>query len=241
MAYASLQGRVSTKRGAAAICDRCGGVWNHRDLSWQVEWRGAVLQNIRLLVCKSCYDTPNEQLRAITLPADPVPIANARVQDFDDAASDYRAVSAPTVLDPKTGIPIPSTTLRTTVDGQNRVTKPVGIPEDLDANAVMPFNGGNLTAYGKALAVLSVTSNGTATVNVTCSAVHGLIDDNQVVIAGLSNTAACGFYGVDVLTSTSFNYMTQNNIPAAMLLTPTTRIITALIGLPRGFLALDSP
>lgn len=67
---------------ALAVCDRCGFMYNHRDLSWQFQWRGTTLQNIRILVCQNCMDVPQEQLRVIVLPPDPVPIANARPETY---------------------------------------------------------------------------------------------------------------------------------------------------------------
>jgi hypothetical protein len=70
---------------------------------------------------------------------------------------------------------------------------------------------------------------------VTCSAVHGLKTNYQISVQGLLNSNADGFYSVNVLTATAFTYMTYGGIPAASLLTPTTRIVTALIGLPYGF------
>lgn len=64
---------------AFAICDRCGLLYNHADLVWQWDWRGNVLANIRLLVCKlTCLDKPFEGYRPLKLPADPVPIKNPR-------------------------------------------------------------------------------------------------------------------------------------------------------------------
>lgn len=63
---------------ALAICDRCNFQFNHDQLDWQYQWAGVKLQNIRLLVCKSCMDKPQEQLRTIILPPDPVPIQNPR-------------------------------------------------------------------------------------------------------------------------------------------------------------------
>jgi hypothetical protein len=218
--------------------------YNWVDLQWQYEWRGPVIQNIRILVCKPCLDIPQEQLRAIVVPADPVPIINARPQDFEIAESDYRSVSAPTVYDPVTGIPIPSKTLRVTEDCQNRTVYPIGIPSGEIQNAVMPYNAATHTPYGVPLQLLSVISNGTATVQVTCSKPHGLKSENQVSIQGLLNRAANGFYSVCVLGATTFTYMTYGSIPAASLLTPTSRIITALIGLPRGYKVipkLDGP
>ncbi len=81
MSYASKLGRArisSRSPQAAGQCDRCGFVYNHCDLRAQMDWRGATLQNIQLMVCERCYDVPQQQLRAITLPADPVPVRNPR-------------------------------------------------------------------------------------------------------------------------------------------------------------------
>ena len=110
MAYASKQGRARinpTAPQAAGACDRCGFVYSFRDLRWQYDWRGASLVNIRILVCSDCFDEPQEQLRAIVVPADPLPIEQARVIDFVGASVDYQTVTAPKVYDPTTGIPIP--------------------------------------------------------------------------------------------------------------------------------------
>lgn len=99
MAYASQSGRARTSASnpqAHAICDRCGFRYNWVDLRWQYDWRGAAMQNIRILVCKQCYDKPQEQLRAIVVPADPTPIVNARVQDFASTETNYISVSAAT-------------------------------------------------------------------------------------------------------------------------------------------------
>lgn len=63
---------------AHATCDRCGARYLHKQLSWQVQWIGPRLQNIRILVCRTCLDKPQELLRTIVLPPDPVPIANPR-------------------------------------------------------------------------------------------------------------------------------------------------------------------
>jgi hypothetical protein len=235
MGYASQSGRARTsakKPEAFGVCDRCG-IWDNLiNLKWQVDWRGATLQNIRLLVCKYCYDKPQEQLRAIVLPADPEPKINARVEQFDSDETNYRSLSAPTVLDPETGIPIPNTTLRMTLDGQNRTIDPYGLRNDMDQNAVMPYNGAVQKAFGIELAVLSVIGDGTATVAVTCSAVHGLQTNSQVSVEGLNFSPACGFYTAVPTTATAFTYMTYGSNPAGPLMTETTRIVTALVGLP---------
>jgi hypothetical protein len=86
MSYASKLGKArinSRNPQAAAVCDRCGGVYNHVDLHFQHDWAGASMVNKQLLVCNNCMDKPQQQLRAIVLPADPVPIINPRPQQYD--------------------------------------------------------------------------------------------------------------------------------------------------------------
>ena len=102
MGYASKSGRAHTNPSnpqAFAICDRCNFTYNHVNLRWQFDWRGTSLQNIRLLVCDTCYDTPQDQLRAIVVPADPVPIQNPRTFNYAVAETSNRATSG-TVLVP---------------------------------------------------------------------------------------------------------------------------------------------
>jgi len=109
MAYASRAGRARTSSKnpqAHAICDRCGFRYNHVDLQWQFDWAGASLINKRILVCDTCNDVPQEQLRAIIVPADPVPILNPRIQDFVTAETNTRATSGQNTVDPRTGIPV---------------------------------------------------------------------------------------------------------------------------------------
>jgi hypothetical protein len=71
--------RLDPQRPAAfANCERCGFLYNHRDLKWQTEWLGTQVRSLGWLVCPTCWDVPNPTLRAIRLPADPVPILNPR-------------------------------------------------------------------------------------------------------------------------------------------------------------------
>lgn len=75
--------RVSSRNPQAfAVCDSCGIWHNLVDLRWQFEWQGTKLQNQRFLVCNRCYDTPQPQLKARILPPDPVPVFNARPENF---------------------------------------------------------------------------------------------------------------------------------------------------------------
>lgn len=112
--------RVSSRNPQAfAICDRCGFLHNHNKLQWQFDWAGASLINKRILVCDTCLDTPQQQLRAIILPADPVPILNPRVQNYVDASTDYRTTQGNTV-NSQTGIPV--------IGGDTRQTNPTQLP-----------------------------------------------------------------------------------------------------------------
>lgn len=236
MAYASISGRARTNPSspqAHAICDRCGFRYNRVDLNWQYDWRGAALQNIRILVCNSCMDTPQEQLRAIVVPADPVPIDQPRTQDFAQAETNYQTISQTTVYDPITGIPIPGTTTLSAQNGNNLLTQPIGIPAEIDQSAVMPLEG--TTHYRVTLSPLSVSSIGSDQITVTFSSPHGLSTNDQIVVQGLSNVGANGAYSITVTTATAFTYQTNTAIPAAALLTGSTLMVTANIGMPYGF------
>lgn len=67
---------------AVGVCDRCGKLYNLRVLRWQMQWRGTSVQNIHLRVCNTCYDIPNEQLRTLILPPDPMPVMDARTEPY---------------------------------------------------------------------------------------------------------------------------------------------------------------
>ena len=69
---------------AAGECSRCGRWFQQRELQWQFAWGGSKLFNTGLLVCTTgdCLDIPNEQLRSLVLPPDPLPILNARVPNY---------------------------------------------------------------------------------------------------------------------------------------------------------------
>jgi len=236
MGWASKQGRArvsSTNPQAAGVCDRCGFVYSHSDLKWQFDWRGVALQNIRMLVCNTCYDTPQEQLRAIVIPADPTPIMNARVENFVAASTDDLTIVAPTVTDFFTGIAIPSTTGITTEDGVDITTQPIGVPVGLQQPAIMPLQG--KVAYAVSVPVVSIVANGTATITVTCSSVHNLIDNSQISVAGTTNKVADGFYSVTVTTATAFTYMVNSAIAAGSILTGTTKVLTTKVGLPYNY------
>lgn len=83
MSYTGLAEVDSRYPRAHAICDRCGFRFNHTQLRWQHDWRGPRMQNLRILVCQSCYDAPQQSgQRTILIPADPIPIMNARPEAY---------------------------------------------------------------------------------------------------------------------------------------------------------------
>jgi len=131
MGYGSISGRARTSARnpqAHAICDRCGFRFNHVRLQWQYDWAGSSLVNLRILVCDRCLDVPQEQLRAIVIPADPVPIMNPRPENFVAASTDYRQTSGQNTVNPQTGIPVPGGDIRITQNSNTRVTQQTGEP-----------------------------------------------------------------------------------------------------------------
>lgn len=235
MAYASLSGRARTSvknPSAFAVCMRCGMWYQRSDLVFQSEWRGTTLRNIWILVCtRTCLDVPQEQLRAIVLPADPTPVYFPSVEQFEQDETDYRSL-AEVGTDPITGIPVPSTTLRVTEDCQNRITEPYGAPVGLEQAAITPYNNVVQKHFGVPISVLSVVANGTNIIAVTCSRPHGLATNGQISAAGLS--AANGFYSVAVSNPMAFTYATGEPVKAGSLLLGKTRIVNTLVGLPYG-------
>lgn len=230
MPYASKLGRTNVSPRtpeAAALCDRCGFVYDHADLRWQDDWRGASLQNLRILVCNHCTDTPQQQQRSLVLPLDPPPTIGARPEGFVNAEVDFQTITAPKTLDPITGIPTYSPVTLVTQDGQNLITQPIGPGPrgrrvGLEQAAVMPLNDD--VAYAVELPVLSVMANGTDVITVTCYEPHGLVTNAQISLEGLAVTEADGFYSITVQTATTFTYQTNRPIAAQSLLDEATLV-----------------
>lgn len=222
MAYASRAGRARispTNPQALSVCDRCGIWYNRVDLINQVAWRGSALMPTYMFVCSQCWDRPNDQERAIILPADPVPISQPRTEPY--------------LYDETNSLGL------ATEDGFAITGQPIGAPVGLEPYAVSPMGinptTGQYQAYGVDVDPLSVLAGGDTTVTVTCRSAHGLATNDQVSAAGLSDVRACGFFSVTVGGATTFSYSTVDVIPAGSLLTNTTRIVTVLVGLPRGY------
>ena len=235
MAYESQAGRARTNARnpqAHAICDRCGFRYNMVSLKWQFDWRGSQLTNTRILVCNDCLDTPQEQQRTITIPADPQPILNARPENFQDAESSTRLLAGHTT-DPATGLPVPNANYRVTQTGDTRNTQITGAPVGLEQGGVMPLQ--NAVAYGVLLPVISLISVGSPIITATCSAPHGLSTGAQISVMGSGNPEVDGMFSITVTTATAFTYQVGPSISAGSLLRGNTRIVTANVGLPLTF------
>jgi hypothetical protein len=209
MGYASRSGRARTDARnprAFAICDRCALWYNHYQLSWQYDWAGASLVNKRLLVCNKCNDTPQEQLRAIVVPADPVPIVNPRVEPYAWDEIDRRQVSGYNTTNSQTGIPVQQgdtrvTTIDDDVPDRTRVTQQTGEPPyGLNQK---PGTDPNAMTYRN---IVNVDNNGIGIIRVTVSVTSGFKTGQRVIIADVEGaTAANGKWVITVINPSQFD------------------------------------
>lgn len=208
MGYASRSGRARTDARnprAFGVCDRCALWYNHVDLKWQHDWAGASLINKRILVCDTCYDTPQEQLRAIIIPADPVPIVNPRVEPYAWDEIDRRQVSGYNATDPTTGIPIQQGDTRvTTVDGtvpdKTRVTQQTG--EAPGGTNQKPGTDPNAVTYRN---IITVADNGAGLIRITVTVTSGFITNQRVIIGDVNGVPANGRWVITVVNATQFD------------------------------------
>ena len=246
MAYASQVGRArtsTTNPQAHAICMRCGFRHNFVDLTWQYEWRGPLLQNTRVLVCRECLDVPQENVRSITLPADPESIIYAQPELYAQDSTDYFGTGQPTV-NPQTGIAQPSpNVLGGASSSDTIVPQPVGpsllpnakgqlIPSSIgvDSNAQMtPVKD---VQWDVKLPILSIVGNGTPIISISCSSPHGLTTGAQISILGTSNPLIFGIYTATVKTATLFTVQANANVANGSYGTPSTIVATTNAGLP---------
>lgn len=85
----------SQRPEAFGVCDKCGFMFNHKELSWDYDWRGPRLQNLRTLVCRACQDVPQANgQKTFILPPDPPSIANARPEYYVPANNPLSAIGA---------------------------------------------------------------------------------------------------------------------------------------------------
>jgi len=208
MGYASRSGRARTSPRnpqAFAICDRCALWYNHVDLQWQYDWAGASLVNKRILVCDTCNDVPQEQLRAIVIPADPLPIINPRVEPYAWDEVDRRQVSGYNATSPSTGIPVQQGDTRvTTLDDEatdnTRVTQQTG--EAPYGTNQLPGTDPNAVSYRPILGVGNVSG----TIRLTVSDTSGFITNQRVIVQEVEGaTAANGSWVITVVNQTKID------------------------------------
>lgn len=129
MTYPHGRAKVdSSSPRAFAICDRCGFLYNHSNLNWQFDYRGRTLANLRILVCDTCNDEPQPQLKPRIIPPDPVPIMNPRTERYEEYEQNTRYTSGQNTVDFWTGIPVVQGDVRITQSGETRVTQQTGEP-----------------------------------------------------------------------------------------------------------------
>lgn len=203
MAYASKSGRAKTSARdprAFAVCDRCAIWYNHHQLTWQYDWAGASLINKRILVCESCYDEPQNQLRAIILPADPMPIVNPRTEPFAYDESNQRQVSGANTVNTATGIPVPGGDTRVTSSGgvatnDVRSTQETGAPSG--SLNPLPGTDPNAVTYRT---VINASNNGIGVVRLTLNTTSGMITGQKVIVGEVEGVpGANGQFFITVL------------------------------------------
>ena len=87
-----------TNPRAWGTSDRNGHIGQHARMRFQFDWAGTQLINRRILVHEDELDQPQRQLGTIILPPDPLPIMNARPENY---AIDDRPVSTRVTMDGK--------------------------------------------------------------------------------------------------------------------------------------------
>ena len=186
---------------AFAICDGCGFLYQHSELRFQLQWSGNKLVNLKQLVCRRCNDIPQTQLRAIVLPADPMPVLNPRVQNYQAASTDYRATSGQNTVNPLTGIPIPGNTLRITENDDYRVTQQTGEPPG--GKNTLPGTDPNAVTYR---VISNAADNGSGLIRLTVNTTSGMITGQQVTIGDVvGTTEANGNWTITVISLTEID------------------------------------
>lgn len=209
MGYASRSGRARTSARnprAFGVCDRCSLWYNHHNLQWQYDWAGASLINKRILVCDTCYDTPQNQLRAIVLPADPVPIINPRTEPYLWDSTDYRQVSGYNTIDPETGLPVQRGDVRVTSDDNDptvdkRVTQQTG--EAPNGTNQLPGTDPNAVSFRF---ITGAVDNGSGLIRLTIGNTNGFITGQSITaqeVGGVPN--ADGDWYITVINATQID------------------------------------
>lgn len=213
MGYASRSGRARTDSRnpqAFAVCDRCAIWYNRVNLTWQYDWAGASLINKRILVCRTCYDTPQNQLRAIIIPADPMPIINPRVEPYQWDETDRRQVSGYNTTNPQTGIPVQQGDTRvTSIDDiateDPRVTQQTG--EAPYGTNQLPGTDPNAVTYRT---VTGAVNSGSGLIRLTIATTNGMITGQRVTVQEVGGVAnSSGNWAITVINNTQVDLVSS--------------------------------
>jgi len=160
-------------------------------------------------VCEPCYDEPQNQLRAIVLPADPMPIVNPRVEPYAWDEIDRRQVSGYNAVSPTTGIPIPQgdtrvTTANNAATNDTRVTQQTG--EAPGGTNQLPGTDPNAVTYRN---VINVTNNGIGAIRLTINTTNGMKTGQRVNVQEVDGVANAN--GVWYITVINFSQIDLQN------------------------------
>jgi hypothetical protein len=185
--------------------------YNHHRLQWQYDWAGASLINKRILVCNTCYDQPQNQLRAIVVPADPTPIINPRTEPYAYDSSNTRQVSGYNTTNAATGIPVQGGDLRVTSSGgaqtsDPRVTQMTG--EGSGGTSQLPGTDPNAVTYRT---ITNAANNGSGLIRLTVATTNGLITNQQVTVREVEGaTSANGNWTITVVNTTQIDLQSSS-------------------------------
>ena len=128
--------------------DRNGMVGTHAKMRFQHEWAGTDIINTRVLVHPDELDVPQRQLGTIILPPDPMPIPNARPENY--SIDELYAQITTTYIIPSAGY---------IVDAEGTGAFSVQLPTTADEN------GNSVTVNNNGSASISLDAVGTAVIN----------------------------------------------------------------------------
>jgi hypothetical protein len=147
-------------------------MYNRDQLQWQWDWQqGPRLFNLRILVCPTCLDVPQESGRTIVLPPDPVPIANPRPENYalaDNPLSPlgWNVADMFRPLTPQTGN-IGNMTLNAGVDaafdGVTNKRAPYSAALSVSNNSTQNWVGKNWNAFPSGITATTPTTAATVT------------------------------------------------------------------------------
>lgn len=198
MSYASQVGRARVSPSnpqALAVCDRCSMWYNGVDLRPQIIVAGATLIPINILVCRECFDVPNETTRAIVLPADPVPVVNPRVEPFyyDETTDTTTFIGQPVGLQQAAIMPLYGTVhygvelpmLSVIADGSTTVAMTFSAAHGLDTNDQISVEGLSARNACGFFSVAITTATAITYVTATAVTAGSLLTDTSKTVTAL--------------------------------------------------------